>query len=190
MFLLRKPSPELLDRVLSTQRREPLSYGHPGITRSAEAAGYPRTIHEAWLGSGPESFHRAVAAVKAWAMYDLPWTEIHPAETPVRVDATFATLVHHLGFWSINPCRVVYAEEAATPSRRTFAFAIGTLPMHSERGEERFLVEWDLERDLVRFEIRAYAGAQHWMARLGTPYVRLLQRRFGREAVEAVSRRV
>ncbi|WP_414676721.1 DUF1990 family protein [Longimicrobium sp.] len=48
---------------------------------------------------------RAVAAVQRWAMYDLPWTSLHPAEPPVHTGSTFATVVRHLGFWSINPCR-------------------------------------------------------------------------------------
>ena len=119
-------------------------------------------------------------------MYDLLWTEVYPAETLIQTGSVFATVVHHLGFWSINPCRVVYVEEQETSSWRSFCFAIGTLPMHSERGEERFVVEWDRAHDGVRFEILACADPRHWMARLGTPYVRILQRRFGREAIQAV----
>ena len=186
MFLLRRPSPELIERVLDAQRAERLSYPDSGVTRSADGRGYSRNHHEASLGSGSDTYLRAVAAVQRWAMYDLPWTEVYPARPPIQAGSVFATLVHHLGFWSINPCRVVYVEEQETPALRSFCFAIGTLPMHSERGEERFLVEWDRTRDEVRFEILAYAGPQHWMARLGTPYVRVLQRRFGREAIQAV----
>lgn len=190
MFLLRQPSPRVIDRVLDTQRSEPLSYPDAGITRSAEVQGYFRNHHEARVGSGSEAYSRAVAAVQRWAMYDLSWTEVYPAKPPIKVDTICATLVHHLGFWSINPCRIVYVEEQETPAQRSFSFAIGTLPMHSERGEERFLVEWDLVRDVVRFEILAYASPRHWMARLGTPYVYLLQRRFGRQALQVVRAQV
>jgi uncharacterized protein (UPF0548 family) len=186
MFLLRRPAPELVARVLDAERSARLSYPDPGVTRSSGARGYSRNHHEAHLGSGRDTYLRAVAAVQRWAMYDLPWTEVYPAETPVQTGSVFATLVHHLGFRSINPCRVVYVEEQETPALRSFCFAIGTLPMHSERGEERFLVEWDRVRDGVRFEILAYAGPRHWMARLAAPYVRILQRRFGREAIQAV----
>jgi uncharacterized protein (UPF0548 family) len=186
MFLLRRPSPRLIDRVLDAQQAEPLSYPDPGITRSHEAPGYRCNHHQLHLGSGSDTYLRAVAAVRAWAMYDLPWTSVHPAEPPVRVGSTFATIVHHLGFWSINPCRVVYVDESETAAARSFSFAIGTLAPHSERGEERFLVEWNRERDRVRFEILAHAVPQHWVARVGAPYVRLLQTRFAREALQAV----
>lgn len=189
-FRLGRPSPRLIDRVLEAQRSEPLSYPDPGMTRSAEAQGFPRNHHELRLGSGSDVYSRAVAAVQGWAMYDMSWTEVYPAGTPVRTGGVFATVVNHLGFWSINPCRIVYVDERETAALRTFSFAIGTLPLHSERGEERFLVEWDRARDAVRFEILAYAGPRHRIARLGGPYVRVLQRRFGREALRAVQTRV
>lgn len=190
MFLLRRPTTALIGRILDAQRSAPLSYPDAGVTRGGDVHGYARNHHQACVGSGRDAYLRAVAAVQGWAMYDLPWTQVHPAETPVQAGATFATVVHHLGFWSINPCRIVYVDEQETASFRRFAFGIGTLPLHSERGEERFLVEWDRKNDAVRFEILAYAGPQHWMARVGGRYVRILQRRFGREALLAVAARV
>jgi len=190
MFLLRQPSPQLIDRVLDAQRSAPLSYPDPGITRSPDTQGYSRNHHQAQLGSGSDSYLRTVAAVRSWAMYSLPWTTVYPPEAPIEPGTVFAAVVHHLGFWSINPCRIVYVEEQESASLHSFSFAIGTLPLHSERGEERFLVEWNRATDLVRFEILAYAGPQHWMARVGAPYVRLLQQRFGRAALQAVRARV
>jgi uncharacterized protein (UPF0548 family) len=186
MFLLRRPTPALLDRVLDAQRTEPFSYPRPGMTRGERPAAYPLNHHRAELGHGEDTYLRAVAALRRWAMYDMPWTTVYPAATRVVEGAVFAAIVHHLGFWSANPCRVVYVDEADGPARRSFAFAIGTLPAHSETGEERFSVEWDRASDVVRFEILAYAGAWHWMARMGGPYVGILQRRFGRAAIEAV----
>jgi uncharacterized protein (UPF0548 family) len=186
MFLPRRPSPAHVIRVLAAQRTAPLSYAEAGMTRSADARGYPRNHHETVLGSGPDVYQRAVAAVRGWAMYDLPWTEVHPPRTPVVEGAVVATVVRHLGFWSINPCRVVYVDEEDTPALRAFSFALGTLPLHSERGEERFRVEWNRVSGEVRFEVLAYAAARHWMARLSGPYVHHLQRRFGRAALESV----
>ncbi|HEX8362723.1 MAG TPA: DUF1990 domain-containing protein [Longimicrobium sp.] len=190
MFLPRRPSSTLVGRVLATQRAAPLSYPEGGMTRSDDARGYPRNHHETVLGSGSDVYARAVAAVRGWAMYDLPWTELHPPGAPVAEGTVVATVVRHLGFWSINPCRVVYVDEEETPALSAFSFGIGTLPLHSERGEERFRVEWDRSTGEVRFEILAYAVAHHWMARLSGPYVRILQRRFGRAALEAVRARV
>ena len=157
------------------------------MTRSAMGpAGYPRNHHETRLGHGEETFLRAVEALRSWAMYDLPWTYVHPAAPPVVEGTVFATIVSHLGFWSINPCRIVYVDDTDTPAMRTFAFAIGTLPLHSETGEERFQVQWDRSTGEVRFDILAYARAWHWMARLGGPFVGILQRRFGRGALATV----
>ena len=187
MFLLRRPDPARIDRILDAQRAEPLTYPRPGITRGARPPGFPRNHHEAVLGTGEDTYLRAVAALRGWAMYDLPWTHVHPPRAPVAEGSVLATVIHHLGFWSINPCRVVYVDERDTPMHRAFSFALGTLPLHSEVGEERFLVEWDRGSGEVRFEILAYAGAWHWMARLGAPYVGMLQRRFGRAAIAAVS---
>lgn len=186
MFVIRRPSPALIERVLARENQG-LTYPKPGMTASGEApAGYPRNHHETRLGSGEETFVRAVDALRSWAMYDLPWTYVHPAQPPVAPRTVFATIVSHLGFWSINPCRIVYVDDTDTPTMRTFAFAIGTLPLHSETGEERFQVQWDRSTDVVRFEILAYARAWHWMARLGGPVVGILQRRFGRQALAAV----
>jgi uncharacterized protein (UPF0548 family) len=189
MFVIRRPSAALIERVLAREGQA-LTYPRPGMTAAAEAPdGYPRNHHVTRLGSGEETYLRAVDAVRSWAMYDLPWTYLHPAMPRVETGTPFATIVSHLGFWSINPCRVVYVDDTDTPAIRTFAFAIGTLPLHSETGEERFSVQWDRSSDEVRFEILAYARAWHWMARLSGPFVGILQRRFGRAALAAVQAR-
>jgi uncharacterized protein (UPF0548 family) len=67
-----------------------------------------------------------------------------------------------------------------------FGFAIGTLPVHAERGEERFTVEYHRADDTVRFEIHTFAGPAHRLVRLTYPLMRRVQRRFGREAVAAM----
>lgn len=186
MFLLRRPSDALLARILADQRDAPLSYPDAGRTRRGVYRAFFRNLHEAEMGSGAEVFRRAVDAVRSWAMYDLPWTRVYPADAPVAAGTNLHTVIHHLGFWSVNPGRVVYVEES--PGR--FAFGLGTLPLHSERGEERFLVEHDAATDRVRFQILGYAGPHNWLAWLGTPYVPYLQRVFGRAALAAVRARV
>jgi uncharacterized protein (UPF0548 family) len=190
VFLLRRPSPALLSRVLAEEAGRPLSYAKPGMTRSGGSPEYPRNRREVVLGTGAETYRRSVAAVRGWAMYDLPWTRLHPGPPAVEAGREFAVVARHLGFWSVNPCRIVYVEEEETAERRSLAVAIGTLPRHSERGEERFRVDWRRTDDSVRFEILAFAEPSHWFARLGAPYVRILQRRFARDATAAVRERV
>lgn len=171
--------------MLEAQAGLPYSYPEVGVTRGDHQPLMRRSHHRARLGSGEAVFAAAVAALRNWAMYRLPWTEVHPAGAPVRPGMVFATLVRHLGFWSVNPCRVVYAEERSGDVH-VQAFAIGTLPDHAERGEERFQVEWHRSDDTVWFEILAFAEPRHWLARLGTPVVRWLQHRFGVQAVRAM----
>jgi uncharacterized protein (UPF0548 family) len=182
VFLLRRPTSERVERVLrDTPHR--VTYDEVGVTRGGVPTSLPRLHHRARLGSGSAVYEAAVAAMRAWRMYDLAWTRLVPSCPPVAEGTVFATVVRHLGFWSINPCRVMYVKEDAAH----FAFALGTLPGHSEVGEERFEVRRDGEDDAVWFEILAHAAPLHWMARVGTPYTRHLQRRFGRAALAAMA---
>jgi uncharacterized protein (UPF0548 family) len=71
-----------------------------------------------------------------------------------------------------------------------FGFAYGTLPGHVERGEERFLVEWDQGDDAVWYDILAFSRPNHLLTRLGYPVVRRLQKRFGRDSAATVLKAV
>jgi uncharacterized protein (UPF0548 family) len=188
MFHLRKPSPARIAAILDASREGPFTYAPVGATASSPPSGYPQDHPRLRLGTGRDLFARAVKAVRGWAMYRLPWTELCPAGAPVEPGTTVATVVHHLGFWSTNPCRVVYVEEDRGGGVEWFAFAIGTVRGHSERGEERFTVEWRRADDSVWFSIFAVATARHPLVWLGYPYMRLLQRRFVGQALEAVRR--
>lgn len=185
MFFLRRPSDAAIARVLEAQRELPFSYAEVGVTRGDHEPTLRRNHHRVRLGTGEAAYEAAVAAMRRWVMYALPWTEVHPPEAPVQPGTVLATVVRHLGFWSVNPCRVVY-HDVASAGDRAESFAIGTLPGHSERGEERFRVEWHRADGAVWFEILAYAEPRHWLARLGTPIVYRLQRRFGEEALRAM----
>jgi uncharacterized protein (UPF0548 family) len=65
----------------------------------------------------------------------------------VQVGTTVALLIRHLGFWSLNGCRVVSCVGSAG-DRARFGFSYGTLTNHAESGEERFEVALD-EREQV-----------------------------------------
>lgn len=176
--------------LLDAQAAHPLSYPEAGATRTQPPPGYPRNEYRVRLGSGEQSWRRAVDALRRWEMYRLPWTRLIGAERPPEPGSVVAAVVHHFGFWSINPCRVVYVEESEQDGVRRFQFAIGTLASHSERGEERFRVEWRRDDDSVWFDLLSFAAAHHWLVRLTVPLMRMLQRRFAREAGEALRRAV
>jgi uncharacterized protein (UPF0548 family) len=84
--------------------------------------------------------------------------------------------------WTLNACRVIYVVDEEEPSRR-FGFAYGTLLDHVERGEERFLIEWNKKDDSVWYDILAFSQPRHPLVRLGTPYARMLQKRFARDSM-------
>ena len=100
---------------------------------------------------------------------------------PIAVGTTVAVLAHVWGLWIVNACRIVYVINDSGPIE-TFGFAYGTLPGHVERGEERFTVRWDHADDSVWYEILAFSRPNHWLTRLGYPYVRRLQKRFARDS--------
>ena len=72
----------------------------------------------------------------------------------------------------------------------TFGFAYGTLTNHAESGEELFELFLDQRSGDVMYRIRAVSWPQAPLARIGQPFVRLLQARFRRDSAAALRRAV
>jgi uncharacterized protein (UPF0548 family) len=155
-----------------------------GATKGEAPAGYNFDCHRIILGNGREIFHVAKAAIRAWKMFDLPWMEVFPVRPSVQVGTEVAVVVLHFGFWSVNVSRVVYVIEEES----RYGFAYGTLPCHSEEGEERFLVEHDKATDEVWYDLSAFSKPRHLLARIGYPLARRLQKQFARESLAAMKR--
>ena len=189
MFRLRKPSDMEIRSFLATQERLPFSYPEVGASRGGAPAGHPINHRRGKLGAGQETYTRAVNAIRRWKMYDLPWTRLCWPDTPIRVGETVVVVAHHVGFWSLNPSRIIYLIEDEGAIRR-YGFAFGTLPGHSEHGEERFTVEWHHGDDSVWYDIFAFAGPQHLLAKVGYPVVRLIQKRFAADSEQSMRRAV
>jgi uncharacterized protein (UPF0548 family) len=187
---LTRPSEARIRRALDSYAALGWSYPEVGATLSGVPHGYPINHHRTQLGRGEAVFRRGVAALHDWQMYALPWTTVHGSPTSPEAGAVVGVLVRHFGFWSLNPSRIVYVlrEQGSDGDEIRSGFALGTLPGHSESGEERFTVEWDPRSDGVAFEIFTFARPQHWLARLAPPLVTAVQNRFGREACAAMRR--
>jgi uncharacterized protein (UPF0548 family) len=183
MFSVRRPSPEAIRRFVRDSQELPLSYGPVGIV-NGETPG--RDLDEAivTIGRGRTAFDRARAALKSWKQFDIGWVETFPRYAPVEVGTVVAVLIQHLGFWSLNGCRVLY--NVGGDGR--FGFTYGTLTNHAESGEELFDVFLDPESDEVRYRIRSTSKPQAALARIGRPIVRALQARFRRDSVAAMKR--
>jgi uncharacterized protein (UPF0548 family) len=191
MISLRKPSADTVRAFLATQSNLGFSYGQVGATATVPPPGYVVDHTRVRLGSGERAFESAKAALGRWEQFRLGWLEAWSPDDPIKVGGAVAVAGRSLGVWWLNACRIVYVvDDGAGPVVR-FGFAYGTLPAHIERGEERFLVEWDRAGDGgVWFDVLAFSRPRHVLARLGRPWVRRLQKRFGPEAAESMARSV
>jgi uncharacterized protein (UPF0548 family) len=192
LFLLGEPSEARISEFLRAQRGAPFSYPEIGTTREGRGSlgGYAVDHNRARLGEGEATFHRAVAALRAWKMFDFGWIGVFPSDAPIETGTTVAVLARHHGFRSLNACRIVYLIEEAGGDLRRCGFAYGTLPEHGERGEERFTVEWSHDDGSVFYDIYAFSRPGHLLSRVGRPLARRLQRRFARDSMRAMVRAV
>lgn len=190
MFCFTKPSPQIIRRLIESECNSPFSYAEIGATNYLPPAGYTIDRNRIRLGSGEAVFNAAVAALRNWKMFDLGWVELCFPDTPIEVGSTVAVLARHFGFWSLHPARIVYLVKEETAEAWRFGFAYGTLPAHGERGEERFLIEWNREDNSVWYDLLAFSQPKALLARLGYPVSRMLQKRFAQDSKQAMLKAV
>lgn len=188
MFLLRKPSELQINSFIAAQQHSDFSYTPLGLTRDAIPSGYSVDHNRVQLGSGSQSFNAAVRAIQQWKMFDFDWIQLCWSHAPIEAGTTVAVVINHLGFWSMNACRIVYVVQEGG-SVEKYGFAYGTLAAHEERGEERFIVEWNRADDSVWYDILAVSQPGP-MARLAYPYTRRLQKRFAEASKAAMKRAI
>ena len=188
MFSLTAPSEDQIRRFVSRQNNSGFSYPEVGASASAAPAGYNLDHNRIQLGRGEVIWRRATNAIRAWKMFSMPWIGLHWPSAQIKVGTNVAVSVRHLGFYSLNACRIVYIVDKEKPMRR-FGFAYGTLAEHAESGEERFTVECD-DQENVWYDIYAFSRPHHPLARLGYPLSRSLQNKFARDSKAAMLRAV
>ena len=187
MFCLSRPSRNEIDAFLLAQQNETFSYAEVGYSRQQTPRGYVADRNRIALGKGAEAFERAKSAVRNWKMFDMPWVQLCWPNTPLEPGVTVAVLISHVGFWSLNACRVVYLVDEHGTSE-TYGFAYGTLQGHGERGEERFTVEFNSDQS-VWYGLYAFSRP-NMLARLAYPYTRSLQKRFAKDSKAAMQKAV
>ena len=185
MMMLRRPSDATIRDFLATQAALDFTYPAVGATASVPPAGYVVDHTRIGLGEGEAAFRAARAALGRWDQFRLGWVEAWPPEPPILAGGVVAVVARCLGLWWVNACRIAYVVNEAGPVTR-FGFANGTLPGHSGTGEERFLVEWDRAGGGVWYDILAFSRPHTFLARIGYPYMRRVQLRFGRESAAAM----
>ena len=189
MIRLGKPSRSDMERFIASQASLPFSYADVGATRAEPPRGYTVDRNRILLGQGREAYDRAIASIRRWEMFQIPWLQLCWPEAPIEPGSTVAVLIRRAGFWWLNACRIVYVIAEDGPTSR-FGFGYGTLPEHAERGEERFTVEWNLADDSVCYDILAFSRPNKFLSRAAYPFVRRLQKRFARDSMWAMLRAV
>jgi uncharacterized protein (UPF0548 family) len=202
MFTFQRPTDDDVRAVLAHQHDQPWSYEWPGVTRTdpAQRRGWQIDRHRVLLGRGREIYAAACEALRQWKMFPREMCQVFWPDCPQQPGQVVAVLyrAQALGLWMLFPARVVYAVGSPTfhvgqvlPSTSsdapahtecgpTCGFAYGTLPDHPERGEERFLIEWNAADDTVWYDLLAISRPGHWLARVGYPYARYEQAKFRR----------
>ena len=138
------------------------------------------------IGSGESDFERAKTAIRNWEMFNFSWTKLCWPDTPIEAGRTVAIVVRHIGFYSLNACRIVYTIDEGD----RFGFGYGTLSEHAETGEERFSVEFYHKTGEVTYDLYAFSKPNQLFARVGYPLSRYLQKRFAVESKAAMYRAV
>ena len=188
MFLTRRPSPQELEEFMAMYRQLPLSYEHVGIA-SESPKGFSVDEASAIIGNGKQAFERAKIGLAEWRHFDLGWVQLFPRGASIDPGSVVAVLVHHLGFWSVNGCRVVYGI-GDLRTGANFGFAYGTLTNHTEMGEEIFEVLLEPESEEVVYKIRAVSKPRAALARIGYPITRHFQERFRQDSIRALRRAI
>jgi uncharacterized protein (UPF0548 family) len=187
MILFRKPTASQIEAFLVKQQTLPFTYEHVGATVGTPPEGFVVDRTRGVLGQGEATFCAASAALRRWQQFDLGWLAATPEDTRHEAGRVVAVVARLCGVYWLNACRIVYTVDEDGPTR-TYGFAYGTLPGHAECGEERFVVEWDRSTNEVAYEILAFSRPRHPLARLGYPLVRVLQKKFARDSVQAMQR--
>jgi uncharacterized protein (UPF0548 family) len=189
MVSLRRPTVETMCGFLTSQSKLGFTYTAIGATASLPPAGYMVDHTRIKLGRGEMVFAKAKDALGRWEQFRLGWLEAWSPRTPIQTGEVVAVIARNIGLWWLNACRIVYVvDETGSVSR--YGFANGTLPDHVGTGEERFLVEWDRTSGEVWYDILAFSRPHLLLTRLGYPYMRRVQTRFGRESAAAMLRAV
>ena len=188
MFLLKQPSTDEVLQFISQQRHSTFSYPEVGASAANRLPeGYNIDRNSILLGTGEFIWRRAVLAIREWQMFNMPWIRLYWPTSSIEVGTNVAVLINHFGFCSLNPARIVYVVDTEEPVVK-YGFAYGTLEEHSERGEERFTVEWNRSEDRVWYNILAFSRPNKALAKMGYPLARMLQKKFAEASKLAMLR--
>jgi uncharacterized protein (UPF0548 family) len=180
----------MLRRFRSAQAERGFSYQSVGATRSDGSlpAGFTIDRTRIKLGKGAADFSKATAAINNLIHLRIGWLEPAPIPTEVRAGDTLVLVARLFGLYWLNAARIVYVVDETIGDVSRYGFAYGTLPAHSEMGEELFAVEWNRADDSVWYNILAFSRPRLLLARLAKPIARRVQKQFANDSAAAMRR--
>jgi uncharacterized protein (UPF0548 family) len=191
MFSIKRPSIDFIELQVALLKDADFNYPDVEITQQTEAKGYNVDHNRVELGQGADLYARACAALRGWTMFDLGWvTQARECkDVPIEKGAIAVIVSYQLGLYTMNCSKIVYTIEEHGETER-FGFAYGTLPVHVEAGEERFMIEWNRADNRVFYDVLAFSKPYHWLTKIGYPFARYCQRCFGRDTKARMLRAV
>ncbi|WP_263354518.1 DUF1990 family protein [Acidicapsa acidisoli] len=187
MFSLLRPKQSSIYSLLEQARNLPVSYGialntQRGTEEHPIPEGYVRDHTRTTIGRGAAAFDAAKEAFRLWQQFDLGWVRVANPEAKIEQEEVIAVEAHSLGLWSVNFSRILYIIDEPNHEPVRFGFGYGTTPLHVERGEERFLLEFYPASGEVCYDLLAFSQPSNWLARLGYPYTRSRQHKFAQDS--------
>jgi uncharacterized protein (UPF0548 family) len=128
------------------------------------------------IGEGATFFDLAVEGLKQFKNFKFSWSDIVILDDGLFDGNVLGQLVRMslIGPWSFMVCKIIYTldEVEEDGSSKRFGYAYGTLPLHLESGEARFMIEWNQQDNSVYYETLSFSRPQHLMSKLGYPVAR------------------
>lgn len=184
MILLFRPREEFVQAAVNSGRRAELTYSQVGVTQRSQCPeGFTPNEWTAIIGNGEHAFESAKEAIKSYSMLQLSWLQRVGPLAPIAADSIVCTLARQFGVYSLNVAKIVYVEDE---SSNRFSFGYGTTAEYPLVGEERFTVSLNESTGDVSFEIFSFSRPNSLLMRLAWPWLRRAQRRFCRDATEAM----
>jgi uncharacterized protein (UPF0548 family) len=173
-----------MERLLEAAGAAQPTYSDLGSTLVGKRPeGFHHDSYELVLGSGTETFHRAVTGLKNWEAHRIVGVRVFPDEREIQTGATVIVTLGTPLLALAAPCRIV----SVIDGQNRWGFAYGTLPGHPEQGEEAFVVSIAPDES-VRFEITAFSRPGDLLVRLSGPVGRGFQMGGARNYQQALKR--
>ncbi len=184
MRFVRPADSAAMMRLVETMTEAQPTYGDLGATLVGHRPeGFHHHRDDVTLGTGLDTFDRAVRGLKSWQAHRIAGVRVFPEGQEIRKGATVIVTVGTPLLALAAPCRIV----SIIDGQNRWGFAYGTLPGHPEQGEEAFVVSIAPD-ETVRFEIEAFSRPADLLVRMAGPVGRGFQQGGTRNYLSALKR--